>query len=63
MNKMVSLYVKTQCHLAKKKTKGQSLAEYALILALVSVVAFAALDALGTGVTAKIDEVAAKIGG
>ncbi|MGI5858040.1 MAG: Flp family type IVb pilin [Tepidanaerobacteraceae bacterium] len=37
---------------------GQGLAEYALILALVALAAFAALQTLGGVISAKLDEVA-----
>ena len=42
----------------RDREEGQALVEYALILALVSIVAIAALEALGTNVTAKIQEAA-----
>jgi pilus assembly protein Flp/PilA len=45
----------------RDREEGQALVEYALILALISVVAIAALEAIGTGVTAKLGEVAAKL--
>ena len=40
-----------------KREEGQALVEYALILALVSVVAIAALTLIGTNVDAILDEV------
>jgi pilus assembly protein Flp/PilA len=40
------------------REEGQALVEYALILALVSVVAIGTLTAIGVGVLAKLGEVA-----
>ncbi len=40
-----------------RKEEGQALVEYALILALISVVAIGALTAIGTNVTTKLTEV------
>jgi pilus assembly protein Flp/PilA len=45
-----------------KREEGQALVEYALILALVSVVAIAALTLIGTNVDAILDEVGAALG-
>jgi pilus assembly protein Flp/PilA len=42
---------------ALKREEGQALVEYALILALVSVVAIAVLGALGTNIIARLQEV------
>jgi pilus assembly protein Flp/PilA len=42
----------------KAREDGQALVEYGLILALVSVVAFLALQAIGVNVTAKLQAVA-----
>lgn len=44
-----------------KNEKGQGLAEYALILVLVSIVAIAALTALGTSVTAVFTQITAAL--
>jgi pilus assembly protein Flp/PilA len=41
---------------AMRREEGQALVEYALILALVSIVAVAVLTALGTNVVAKLQE-------
>ena len=41
----------------RDREEGQALVEYALILALVSVVAIATLTALGTNIIAKLGEV------
>ena len=43
------------------KEDGQALVEYALILALVSVVAIGTLEAIGTGVLGKLGEVSAAL--
>jgi pilus assembly protein Flp/PilA len=45
----------------KKKQKGQSLAEYGLILALIAVVAIAGLTQLGTSVKGQLDNVSNSI--
>ncbi len=42
-----------------KSEKGQTLAEYGLILALIAIVCITALGLLGTNVSAKLGEVAA----
>ena len=42
---------------ALKREEGQALVEYALILALVSVVAITVLGLLGTNIVAKLQEV------
>ena len=42
----------------RERQEGQALVEYALILALVSVVAIASLELIGEGVVAKLGEVA-----
>lgn len=44
-----------------KDEKGQGLAEYALILVLVSIAAIVALTALGTSVNAVLSSVAAAL--
>ncbi len=49
--------------LALKSEKGQSLVEYALILALVAIVVITALTALGGQAGTAMQEVANKIGG
>jgi pilus assembly protein Flp/PilA len=41
--------------------KGQALAEYGLILALIAVVCLAALTALGLGVSGQLDKITAKM--
>jgi pilus assembly protein Flp/PilA len=45
----------------RDREEGQALVEYALILALVSIVAIAALEALGTNVTGRLQEIADKL--
>ena len=44
---------------AFEREKGQALAEYGLILALIAVVAILALTALGLAVSGKLDDVSA----
>lgn len=41
----------------RNREEGQALVEYALILALVSVVAIATLQALGTGIVGQLQQV------
>jgi Flp pilus assembly pilin Flp len=43
------------------REEGQALVEYSLILSLVSIVAIAALEAVGAGVIAKLGEVTAAL--
>ena len=45
----------------RDREEGQALAEYALILALIAVVAIAGLTLLGTNVLAKLNEVAGEL--
>lgn len=49
--------------LNRKRSKGQSLAEYALILALVAAVCVGALQALGGSITGQLNNIAGTIGG
>jgi pilus assembly protein Flp/PilA len=42
----------------RDREEGQALVEYALILALVSIVAIGALQALGTNVTGRLQDIA-----
>jgi pilus assembly protein Flp/PilA len=51
-------YIKARLGL---KEDGQSLAEYALILALIAVVAIAALTALGGGIVNNLGQITAKL--
>lgn len=46
-----------------KDEEGQALAEYALILGLIAVVAIAALTLLGTAITGKLTGVSDALGG
>jgi pilus assembly protein Flp/PilA len=46
-----------------KDEEGQALAEYALILGLIAIVAVTALMLLGTAITGKLGGVAAGLGG
>jgi len=45
----------------QEREEGQAMVEYALILALVSVAAILVLEAVGTGVTGTLGEVAAEL--
>ena len=47
----------------RDREEGQALVEYALILALVSVVAIGALTSIGTDVTKKLNEVVTALTG
>ena len=60
---MISLYTKLQLALARlfDEEEGQGLTEYALILALVAVVAIAALTLLGNKVTSVLNNAANSI--
>ena len=53
----------TYMRAAFKREEGQALVEYALILALVSIVSVAALTALGTGVGDALQNIADEIAG
>jgi pilus assembly protein Flp/PilA len=59
MLEMIMAYARS---IATRREEGQALVEYALILALVSVVAIAALTLIGTNVDAILDEVGAALG-
>ncbi|MDX2084470.1 MAG: Flp family type IVb pilin [Candidatus Melainabacteria bacterium] len=50
-------------HYIRLKTKGQSLAEYGLILALVAVFCIIALQTLGTNISAALEFLASEISG
>jgi Flp pilus assembly pilin Flp len=62
---MLKQYVAIQVFLAtrKKTAKGQSLAEYGLVLALIAVVAIAALTTLGKDIAKMLTGLATTIGG
>lgn len=61
---MIKQFVGLQVWLAsRKKDKGQSLAEYGLILALVAVFCIAALQVLGTSVSDMLNKLANTIKG
>jgi pilus assembly protein Flp/PilA len=49
--------------LKKKKSKGQSLAEYGLIIALIAVACIAATQLLGQNISAQFNALAGQIGG
>lgn len=53
----VPAYVQGALHTLRNREEGQSLVEYALILALISVVAIVVLKAIGTNVDAKLGQV------
>lgn len=53
----------TKLWIALKSEKGQSLVEYALILALVAIVVITALTALGSAASDTMDNVADTVGG
>ena len=61
---MLRLFVGLQTWVAtaREREEGQALVEYALILALVAVVAITALELLGTNVSSRLDEIANAIG-
>jgi len=62
---MLKQYVSLQVWFATRKQsakKGQSLAEYGLILALVAVFCIAALQFLGNNVTTMLNALGSKIG-
>jgi pilus assembly protein Flp/PilA len=62
---MLELFTKAQSFLASKvqREDGQALVEYALILALIAVVAIGVLTALGTGVSTQLDKIEKAISG
>jgi pilus assembly protein Flp/PilA len=55
---MLSMRLYTWFTSLRDREEGQALVEYALILALVSIAAIVALEALGTNVTARLQEIA-----
>jgi pilus assembly protein Flp/PilA len=61
---MLRMFVGLQTWIAtaRDREEGQALVEYALILALVAVVAIAGLQILGTNVLARLNEIATAIG-
>jgi Flp pilus assembly pilin Flp len=63
---MLKQYVALQVWFAtrpyKAKSKGQSLAEYGLILALVAVFCIAALQLLGNNITTMLNKLSGSIG-
>jgi Flp pilus assembly pilin Flp len=60
---MLRMFIGLQTWVAthRDREEGQALVEYALILALVSVVAIGSLELLGEGVVAKLDEITAAL--
>lgn len=59
MKKLLEAYVKMQSMLQDKK--GATMVEYALIVALIAVVAVGAVDSLGDKVDATFDSIVAKM--
>jgi pilus assembly protein Flp/PilA len=55
--------IQTALYAAQEREEGQALVEYALILALVSVVAIGTLQTLGTNVVGRLGDVATALGG
>ena len=60
---MLNYFVKLESFVEslKEREEGQSLVEYALILALISVVAIAILTAIGVNVVAKLTQVSSAL--
>jgi pilus assembly protein Flp/PilA len=56
---MINLYLRLRALLAQEE--GQDLAEYALLLALIAIVAVAAVTLLGTNVQAIFNNIAAQL--
>jgi pilus assembly protein Flp/PilA len=56
---MLNLYLRLRALLAQEE--GQDLAEYALLLALIAIVAVAAVTLLGTNVQAIFNNIAAQL--
>jgi Flp pilus assembly pilin Flp len=56
---MIMSYVRGAFAAINEREEGQALVEYALILALVSVVAIATLQALGQGIIGQLSQVVA----
>jgi pilus assembly protein Flp/PilA len=56
---MLNLYLRLRALLAQEE--GQDLAEYALLLALIAIVAVAAITLLGTNVQAIFNNIAAQL--
>jgi len=54
------LYLRLQKGIARDE--GQTMAEYALILALVAVVAIAAFKLLGNNINSKVSNIASQVG-
>ena len=58
-NTLLKMYVKMQSLMVNEE--GQDLVEYALVLALIAIVAIATLNRLAVGVTAVLSDVAANL--
>jgi pilus assembly protein Flp/PilA len=55
--------IQAALYASQEREEGQALVEYALILALVSVVAIGTLQTLGTNVVGRLGDVATALGG
>jgi pilus assembly protein Flp/PilA len=55
-------YVRTSLRAFVRNDEGQDLLEYALLVALIAIVAIAAITLTGENVTAIFDEIAAQLG-
>ena len=58
---MLALYLRIVNLL--KRQEGQDLAEYAILIALISLVAVAAVTLVGTNITAVFDKIGSVVGG
>jgi len=63
MRKLIAMYIDMQSRMQSmlKDEKGATMVEYALMVALVAVVAMAGATVLGTGIDARFDAIAALI--
>jgi Flp pilus assembly pilin Flp len=52
----------TRLRALKRNTAGQDLLEYALLIALIALVAYGAVEATGTSVSAVFNNIATRIG-
>ena len=65
MNFLTKMYVHMQSHLSSKMRdeEGATMVEYALMVALIAVVAIGTVTALGVNVDGKFAEISTAIGG
>ena len=59
----IPAYFQSMAHTLRNREEGQALVDYALILALISVVAITQLTDIGTAVQTKLGEVVTALGG